>query len=119
MMDRNAPHYACKSRVTRYAATLALCAIAVASTAPSTALAEITGANQIAPGLADTPGSKSAVSPMDRSLNEGSLKLQNGLAVLDSAVLLKVYHYAYSGTPIDYSEILTENTENIVAPKPV
>ena len=119
MMDRKTFPNTCESRASRYAATLAFCAIAIASTAPSIAQAEQTGANQVAPSLADTPGNKSAVTPTDKSLSEGSLKIQNGWALLDSAVLLKVYYYAYSGTPVDYSEILTENTENIVVPKPV
>ena len=119
MMDRNTPHHACQSRASRYAATLAFCAVAIAATVPSPALAEQTAVNQNAPSLADTPGNKSDVTPTDKSLNEGSLKIQNGQALLNSAVLLKVYYYAYSGTPVDYSEILTPDTDNIVTPKPV
>jgi hypothetical protein len=48
-----------------------------------------------------------------------SLKIKNGLALLDSDVLLKVYYYAYSGEPVDYSAILTANPLNMNAPKPV
>lgn len=47
------------------------------------------------------------------------LKLIDGRAVLDSAVELKAYYYAYSGEPLDYSAVLTADTENITPPKPV
>jgi hypothetical protein len=47
------------------------------------------------------------------------LKLRDGRAILDSAVELKAYYYAYSGVPVDYSAILTADTDNIVAPVPV
>jgi hypothetical protein len=119
MMHRNTSPGAVKFRIARFATTLTLCGIATASIAPSTAQAVPTETNQNAPGLADTPGSKSSITSIDRSLTEGSFKLQDGLALLNSSLLLKVYYYAYSGTPVDYSEILTENTENIVTPKPV
>ncbi|WP_156030092.1 hypothetical protein [Thiomonas sp. FB-Cd] len=75
--------------------------------------------NQSLPGLADTPGTKPSLPAMDRALNGGVLKIEHGLAVLDSDVLLKIYVYAYSGLPVDDSAILTENTENIVPPVPV
>ncbi len=107
------------SRIARLKTLLALSSIACACSAPCSALAEVTATNQNAPGLADTPGAKSAVLPPDRSLTEDSLKFQNGLALLNSALLLKVYFFAYSGLHVNYSEILTENTENIVIPEPV
>jgi hypothetical protein len=47
------------------------------------------------------------------------LKLKDGRAVLDSAVELKAYYYAYSGEPVDYSAVLTADTENITPPVPV
>ncbi|MHB1669875.1 hypothetical protein [Thiomonas sp.] len=75
--------------------------------------------NQNVPGLADTPGTHPSLPGMDRALNGGMLKTEQGLAVLDSDVLLKIYVYAWSGQAVDYSAILTENTENIEAPKPV
>ncbi|MDD5405225.1 MAG: hypothetical protein PHZ14_11920 [Sulfuricella sp.] len=104
-------------RMTKCAATLVLCALCVSPIALTCAQAAPTGVNQNAPGLADTPGTRSSVS-YSKPLSENSLKLQDGLAQIDSDMLLKVYFYAYSGTPVDYSAILTANTENIVPPKP-
>ena len=110
---------AVKLRLGQLIAAVTLSAIGIACTVPRSALAEATGTNQNVPGLADTPGTKSTVLPVDHPLSESSIKFQNGLALLNSAVLLKVYFYAYSGIHVDYSEILTENTDNIVVPRPV
>ncbi len=119
MMDNNLSTNALEFHNSRFATIMIICCIAIASIISLTAQAAPTGTNQNVPGLADTPGKKSSVTPADQSLNESSLQLQDGLALLNSALLLKVYYYAYSGTPVDYSAILTENTENIVPPKPV
>jgi len=118
MMDNNASPHALIFSIKQLATTMVLAA-AVASITYSTAQAVPTAVNQNVPGLADTPGSKSSIATTDKTLTEGALKLQDGLALLNSAALLKVYYYAYSGTPVDYSGILTENTENIVQPSPV
>jgi hypothetical protein len=107
-----------KLRLTRFAEALLLCALAISPLCLSTAKAAPSAVNQKDPSLADTPGNKSAVTHL-KSMSEGSLKIQDGLAQIDSDVLLKVYYFAYSGTPVDYSAILTANTENIVAPVPV
>jgi hypothetical protein len=118
MMDKNASPDILEFVIKRLASTMVV-AIAVAAITSLNAQATPTASNQNAPGLADTPGSKASIAASDKTLTEGSLKLQDGLALLDSSVLLKVYYYAYSGTPVDYSEILTENTENIIQPNPV
>jgi hypothetical protein len=118
MMDKHDAPDLLHLTIKRLATTLTL-AITVASIACSSAQAVPTATNQDAPGLADTPGNRTSVSTADKTLTEGSLKFQDGLALLDSPPLLKVYYYAYSGAPVDYSGILTENTDNIVKPLPV
>lgn len=66
----------------------------------------------------DLPGSPSRVR-IDQSLGVHAIKLRDGMVVLDSAVLLKVYVAAYMRQPVDYSGILTANTEMIDPPQPV
>jgi hypothetical protein len=96
-----------------------LCAAAVVSAPLFAARAEPTGAQQSTPGLADTPGTAPSIAAPDQALSVDSFKVRDGRALLDSAVLLKVYYYAYSTAPVDYSAILTENTQDIVPPAPV
>lgn len=117
-MDKTAFPGVFNFRVTLCATTLVLCALSVSPIAISYAQATPTGVNQNTPGLADTPGTRQSV-PYPKPLSESSLKLRDGLAQIDSDALLKVYYFAYSGTPVDYSAVLTANTENIVPPKPV
>lgn len=93
--------------------SLALCVLAISPVAT----AAPTEVNQKAPSLADTPGVKSEIAPFDLSAADATFK--HGLVLLNSSVLLKVYYYAYAGIPVDYSEILTDNTEHIVKPLPV
>lgn len=118
MMDKNSPSGILGYRMNQFATTMVF-AIAVTVITFLTAQAAPTASKQNDPGLADTPGNKPSIAIAEKTLSEGSLRLQDGLALLDSAVLLKVYYYAHSGTPVDYSGILTENTENIVPPNPV
>lgn len=118
MMDKKASPDILEFVIKRLAITMVV-AVAVASMTFLTAQAAPTASNQNDPGLADTPGNKPSITITDKTLSEGSLKLQDGLGLLNSAVLLKVYYYAYSGMQVDYSGILTENTENIVQPNPV
>jgi len=117
-MDRQASLGIANFRIARFAAAIVV-GLTVAALATLQARAAATGANQNIPGLADTPGNKPSIARSDRSLVGGSLKLEDGMALLDSDVLLKVYYYAYSGQAVDYSAILTENTEHIDPPKPV
>ncbi len=56
---------------------------------------------------------------INRALDGGVLKTVDGAAVLDSDVLLKIYVFAYSKQPIDYSAILTADTQAIDTPEPV
>ena len=93
--------------------TLALCMLAITQLASAVP----TEINQKAPSLADTPGAKSDIAHFD--LNSVKSTFGHSPVLLNSAVLLKVYYYAYAGIPVDYSEILTENTEHIIKPKPV
>ncbi|HUY01945.1 MAG TPA: hypothetical protein VMV33_01560 [Rhodocyclaceae bacterium] len=118
-MDKQAPYRTVSSRVARFAAAVVIAGAAVAALTTLAAQAANTGTNQDIPGLADTPGNKPSIKTVDRSLVGGSLELEDGMALLDSDVLLKVYYYAYSGQAVDYSAILTENTQHIVPPKPV
>ncbi len=71
------------------------------------------------PALTDTPGSTPSIAPTPSGLGIGAIKQYQGAVVLDSAILLKVYYYAFSKQPVDYSAILTANTEMIDPPKPV
>ncbi|WP_146748534.1 hypothetical protein [Thiomonas sp. X19] len=103
----------------RLAAALLVCGAVALPWLGELAVSAPSETNQNMPGLADTPGIKPSLPVMDRALNGGTLKTEQGLAVLDSDVLLKLYVYAYSGQPVDYSAVLTENTENIDPPKPV
>lgn len=66
----------------------------------------------------DLPGSPSRVH-IDQSLGVHAIKQRDGLVVLDNAVLLKTYIYAYSKQPLNTTAILTPNTEMIDPPKPV
>lgn len=75
--------------------------------------------NQALPSLADTPGDKSSLPNMDRALDAARARLRAPRVSLDSDVLLKIYVYAWSGRPVDYMAVLTENTDNIVPPPPV
>ena len=118
-MDRPTSWRSAKSRTMRFAAAIAVVGLAVAALATLQARAAATGTNQSIPGLADTPGSKPSIGPADRNPLKATLKLEDGMALLDSDVLLKVYYYAYSGRAVDYSAILTENTEHIDPPKAV
>jgi hypothetical protein len=101
----------CASRLTR---TLLACTLAAAPLFAPAASASPSGAKQDMPGLADTPGSPNAA--VSKPLANVKFQTENGLAVLDSAILLKAYYYAYAGVQVDYSAILTANTENIVKP---
>ncbi|OIQ84334.1 hypothetical protein GALL_338550 [mine drainage metagenome] len=56
---------------------------------------------------------------IDRALDGGTLKTVDGAALLDSDVLLKIYVYAYGKRPVDYSAILTADTQAIDPPTPV
>ncbi|PPQ34353.1 hypothetical protein CCS01_11320 [Rhodopila globiformis] len=95
-----------------------LCAAAVSAPLLA-ARAEPTGTQQSTPGLADTPGTAPSIAAPDQALSVEAFKVRDGRALLDSAVLLKVYYYAYATGPVDYSAILTENTQDIVPPPPV
>ncbi len=66
----------------------------------------------------DLPGAPSRVR-IDQSLGVHAIKVRDGSVVLDSAVLLKTYVYAYSRQALNTSGILTANTEMIDPPKPV
>jgi hypothetical protein len=66
----------------------------------------------------DLPGSPSRVR-IDQGLGVHAIKQRDGLVVLDNAVLLKTYVYAYAKQPLDYTAILTPNTEMIDPPQPV
>jgi hypothetical protein len=101
----------------RLSRTLLVCALAAAPFFAPAASAAPGVANQAMPGLADTPGSQNAA--VSKPLAAITFKTESGKAVLDSGVLLKVYFYAYAGIPVDYSDVLTENTDNIVPPVPV
>ncbi len=68
--------------------------------------------------LTDLPGPPSAA-PFTQPLGLGSMALRDGAVVLDSAVLLKVYYYAYARQPVDGSAILTPNTDMIDPPAAV
>lgn len=116
VMDSKMSATALTFRLGRSAATWLLCGAVLAAPA---AWAQPTGTNQAAPGLADTPGSKPSTVEGDRALTEDALKVEDGRALLDSDKLLKVYYYAYSGDPLDYSAILTANTDDIQPPRPV
>ena len=95
---------------------LAICALVVALLpGMGHAAATASAVKQDIPGLADTPGSKPSVANQ-MPLSISSLSLQNGLAQIDSALILKIYFYAYSDVPVDYRAILTANTENIIVP---
>lgn len=94
--------------------TLLACALVAA---PFLASASPSANKQDMPGLADTPGSQNVAA--SKPLANVNFRTENGMAVLDSAILLKVYYYAYAGVPVDYSAILTANTDNIVKPVPV
>jgi hypothetical protein len=83
------------------------------------AFAAPTGTNQQAPGMADTPGEQSSLRPVELALRDDYPRFEQGLVVLDSDVLLKAYYFAYAAGPVDKPAILTQNTEDIVAPKPV
>lgn len=98
---------------------LRLVLIAALAGGPAAALAEAgpNATDQSTPGLADTPGEPSEVGHT-KPVTEMEVQLQEGRALLDSAVLLKTYYYAYAGGPVDYSAILTPNTENIEPPAP-
>lgn len=85
---------------------------------PAVAGAEPSATNQAQPGLADTPVGPTALTPQDKALNHGQLRLDHGAALLDSDVVLKIYVNAWNGKPIDYSAILTPNTDDIVPSKP-
>ena len=56
---------------------------------------------------------------IDQALNGGALKTVDGAALLDSDVLLKIYVFAYDKRPVDYSAILTADTQAIDPPQPV
>jgi hypothetical protein len=105
------------ARISRLGAALLICALAASPFAISPASAAPTGTMQDMPGLADVPHSQRAV--VSKPLEAVTFKTEGDEALLDSAVLLKSYYYAYSGTPIDYSAVLTANTDNIVPPTPV
>lgn len=89
--------------------------------AAETASAPATPATQInlqSASLTDLPGSPSRVR-LDQSLGVHAIKVRDGAVVLDNAVLLKAYVYAYTRQPVNYTAILTANTEMIDPPAPV
>lgn len=71
------------------------------------------------PALTDTPGTTPSIPTTPSGLGVGTIHQYRGAVVLDSAILLKVYYYAFSKQPVDYSAVLTANTEMIDPPKPV
>lgn len=68
--------------------------------------------------LTDLPGSPSRVR-IDQALGVHAIKQRDGFVMLDNAELLKTYVYAYSRQTVDYTGILTPNTEMIEPPAPV
>lgn len=94
---------------------LALAGAPLAGLAQSTP----TATDQSTAGLADTPGPVSEVGEATIPVTEMEVTVKDGRALLNSAVLLKIYYYAYAGVPVDYSAILTPNPENIDPPAPV
>ncbi|MDY0329498.1 MAG: hypothetical protein RBR52_03255 [Thiomonas sp.] len=68
--------------------------------------------------LTDLPGSPSRVR-IDQALGVHAIKQRDGYVVLDNAELLKTYVYAYSRQAVNYTGILTPNTEMIQPPAPV
>ncbi|MGA8009166.1 MAG: hypothetical protein WCA24_07210, partial [Thiomonas sp.] len=91
---------------------------AAAPQAAEPAAASAPPVNLQSASITDLPGSPSRVH-IDPSLGVHTITIRDGAVVLDSAVLLKVYVYAYSGQPLSYTDILTANTEMIVPPAPV
>lgn len=85
----------------------------------TTAGAEQSSINLQSPSQTDTPGTTPSLPAVDQELGVKAMQVRNGAVVIDSAVLLKVYYYAFAKQPIDYSAILTGNTEMIDPPKPV
>ena len=76
------------------------------------------------PARADTPAPTAGhvarlQAHINRALNGGVLNTVDGAALLDSDVLLKIYVYAYGKRPVDYSAILTADTQAIDPPPPV
>ena len=68
--------------------------------------------------VTDLPGPASRTR-IDWHVGVHAMRMRHGAVLLDSAVLLKVYVYAYSGQPVDYTAILTANTQMIRPPAPV
>ncbi|CUA94300.1 hypothetical protein [Thiomonas bhubaneswarensis] len=66
----------------------------------------------------DLPGSPSRVR-LDQGLGVHAIKQRDGFVLLDNAVLLKTYVTAWSKQPVNYTGILTANTEMIDPPQPV
>lgn len=68
--------------------------------------------------VTDLPGPPSRTRT-DWQLGTQAIRMHHGAVLLDSAVLLKVYVYAYSGRPVDYTAILTADTQMIDPPAPL
>ena len=68
--------------------------------------------------VTDLPGTPSRIR-IDQALGVHAIKVRDGAVVLDSAVLLKVYVYAYTKQAVNDSAILTPNTEMIDPPATV
>jgi hypothetical protein len=89
-----------------------------AEPAAKPASAPATQINLESASLTDLPGSPSRVR-IDQSLGVHAIKQRDGFVELDNAVLLKTYVYAYSKQAVNYTGILTPNTEMIEPPAPV
>jgi len=111
------------ARQSRAARAALVCALAASTLCSAVAQAAEPAASAPTVNLqnasnTDLPGAPSRVR-IDQSLGVHAIKVRDGTVVLDSAVLLKTYVYAYSRQPLNYSGILTANTEMIDPPKPV
>ncbi len=107
----------------RRAAAPRACAALLLAASAACAVARPASAADAVPNLqgaavTDLPGPPSAVASGDRSVLP-AIRLKDGAVVLDSAVLLKVYVYAYTAQPVDDTAILTPNTQMIHPPAAV
>ncbi|OIQ76094.1 hypothetical protein GALL_422320 [mine drainage metagenome] len=96
--------------------SMGLCAAAAQAAEPAAAPSQPVNLQNAS--NTDLPGSPSRVR-IDQSLGVHAIKVRDGAVVLNTAVLLKVYVYAYSKQPVNYTGILTADTEMIDPPAPV
>lgn len=89
-----------------------------AARADQAAAASVPSINLQSASNTDLPGSPSRVR-LDQGLGVHAIKQRDGFVLLDNAVLLKTYMTAWSKQPVNYSGILTANTEMIDPPQPV